>query len=342
MDTTDEEVALLRSEVRELRAVIESMTGAVTSNTEGGPEPADAPPRKSRRALIATGAAAAAAVVTAPALGRPAAAADGDDMRIGVNNESEAGNTRLNCTGAGALVNRNILTVTDQADSSGFPAAIGAYSQGDRVTNGLYAFASSRAAQQNTGHAIVAAALSNARSHLYMQSGGADPRSDTYVHNRGEFRSTGGNLWFCVSSGTPGVWRKLAGTATSGSVHALAPRRVYDSRFTDGPLVDGGSRVISVKDAIDVETGAINQFNLVPSGATAVMFNLAVVNTVDVGFLSVTPGTATALTAASINWFGTGQILNNGTMSTVDGSRQLKVFGGGTADFVIDITGYTL
>ncbi len=341
METTDEEVATLRSEVRELRALVDSMTAG---STTAKPAPADVEPpaRPSRRALIAGGAAAAAAVVSAPALGKQAAAADGDTMLIGGNNTSGGGTTRLTSTGAGPINNANVFTVTDEGTTSQFASAIGAYGRGDRVYNGLYAFADDRLDSPTTGHAIVASARAGARSHIYLNPGGGDPIFDTYAHGRGELRSANGNLWFCVSSGTPGTWRKLAGVSTSGAVHAISPRRVYDSRFVDGPLNDGGSRVVAVADSIDIETGNINAFNVVPSGATAVMFNLAVVNTVGVGFLSVTPGTALELSAASINWFGTNQILNNGTMSTLDSDRQLKVFGGGTADFVIDITAYTL
>jgi hypothetical protein len=79
-------------------------------------------------------------------------------------------------------------------------------------------------------------------------------------------------------------------------------------------------------------------------GATAITFNLAIVDTVGAGFLSVNPGDVTTFTAATINWSANGQILNNGTVCKLDAQRRLMVFCGGAAtastQFVIDVTGY--
>ncbi len=299
--------------------------------------------RTSRRNMFKAGAVLATAAVASPMLTNSAAAADGSNMVVGASNTSGGGHTRLTSTGTGLLTGQNIMTVTDNSASSSYPSAIGAYGQGERVTNGIYSYAGARDNNDTrTGHAIIARAVSGGRSHLFMPPSGSDPHSDTYAHARGEMRSTSGNLWFCTGSGTPGTWKKLTGTAASGAVHAINPRRAYDSRFIDGQVAAGGSRIVSVANSINVTTGA-NTGPLVPTGATAVWFNITVVNTTGSGFLSVGPGTATALTSASVNWSEPGQILNNGTMSTVDDSRQLRVFaGGGNANFVVDVTGYTL
>ena len=75
---------------------------------------------------------------------------------------------------------------------------------------------------------------------------------------------------------------------------------------------------------------------------SAIAYNVTVTRTTGQGFLSVNPGDATAVTSSSINWFGESQDIANGLIVALDGSRQIKVFGGGggSTDFVIDVTGY--
>ncbi|NND74580.1 MAG: hypothetical protein HKN44_06195 [Ilumatobacter sp.] len=267
-------------------------------------------------------------------------------MIISNDNISDSGNTRLRSTVGGLLSNRNILTVSDDATSSAYESAIGAVAQGNRITNGFYAYTESRSATDaTTGHAIVARKTSGARSNIYMPANGSAPTADTYRHSRGELRfDSAGTLWCCVGSGTPGSWRRLAGPATAGAVHAINPRRVYDSRFVDGALAAGAERVIAVNDGIDVESGAVNAVNVVPAGATAIYFNLAITETVGGGFLQLAPGTATVVTAATINWSGPNETISNASFSSIDTDRQVKILSGGTGStqFIIDITGYTL
>ena len=71
--------------------------------------------------------------------------------------------------------------------------------------------------------------------------------------------------------------------------HPITPFRAYDSRLSGGPI-GSGSRVVSVKDARDPGSGAVVTPDAVPAGASAVTFNLTVVNTGATGFLSVVPG----------------------------------------------------
>jgi len=80
----------------------------------------------------------------------------------------------------------------------------------------------------------------------------------------------------------------------------------------------------------------------VPTGSTAVAYNLTITNTTAQGFLAVAPGTATTFTTSSINWSSTGQNLANGLIVAIDSTRHVKVFGGGggATDFTVDITGY--
>jgi hypothetical protein len=103
------------------------------------------------------------------------------------------------------------------------------------------------------------------------------------------------------------------------------------------------ARVISIKDARDVNTGAVVTPDVVPAGATAVTFNVTVAGTSGNNFVSIAPGDAAAVTASTINWSGPN--LANGSVSKLDDNRQVKAFtGAGTpgalAHVIIDITGF--
>jgi hypothetical protein len=91
-------------------------------------------------------------------------------------------------------------------------------------------------------------------------------------------------------------------------------------------------------------TGAITNPNFIPANATAVFANVAVVNTVDSGYLTINPGGVTTVSASTINWGTSNQIQANGVSLTLDNARQVTVVAGGSGstDFLIDIFGYWL
>lgn len=158
-----------------------------------------------------------------------------------------------------------------------------------------------------------------------------------------------GDLWYCVQGGLPSVWRKIAGPSTAGAFHPVTPGRVYDSRLAEpagavGPLASGQARTISVAGRRDLATGAVDLADFVPSGARAITANVGVVETVGSGFVAINPGGNAGIAAASINWFATGQILNNGQNLTLDTNRQLTIVcgGGGSTHVIVDVTGYFL
>ncbi len=161
----------------------------------------------------------------------------------------------------------------------------------------------------------------------------------------GELASDGGGtLFFCYADGT-GNWHRLAGPTTAGSYNAITPYRAYDSRRpapSPGLMTPGTDRVVSVADSRDGTTGAVITADAIPAEATAVTYNLTVVNTVGRGFLAVTEGDAAGTAASTINWSGAGQVVANGSTVKLDANRQVKVFNGsgGSANFIIDITGY--
>ena len=200
---------------------------------------------------------------------------------------------------------------------------------------------------------LYGATLSGGLAALLLSPATTEPPGRTSAHIAGELEATAASasdpltLWLCTKSGTPGTWQKLGGTATAGALHALAPIRVYDSRVaapTPGRLASGDNRVVSVADSRDAGNGSVVAANAIPVGATAVTFNITIAATAARGFLSVTPGDAASSPSSTINWSAPDSIVANAGVVQLDDSRQIKVFagGGGSTDFIVDITGYYL
>ena len=187
--------------------------------------------------------------------------------------------------------------------------------------------------------------LDGAYATLRRGTSGGVPSTRTVEGRQGDsYLEETLDLWLCVATGTPGAWRRLGGLNTAGAFTAITPTRVYDSRVATpnpGLLTRGGNRTISVADGRSLDTGAVTTPNVVPAGATAITCNVTVVNTVDAGFVTANPGGVTTVSAASVNWFGPGQIINNGIVAQLGGDRQLTlVAGGGDTHVVDDVTGY--
>jgi len=207
-----------------------------------------------------------------------------------------------------------------------------------------------------SGDYSLASLLSN-KANLYLQPNnnlGASipppktrPSTRTDAHRQGEMENVDGDLWWCVVGGSPGQWRKISGPTVAGAYHAITPARVFDSRAaapTPGLLSVGVPLAVSLAASRDLDTGAVLNGNLVPVGATAVLANVTIVNTVGSGFLTVNPGSIATVSSSTINWSATGQILNNGVSLTLGGDRQVTIVPGGSVgaatDVVIDVTGY--
>ena len=177
---------------------------------------------------------------------------------------------------------------------------------------------------------------------------GGPPASINRAHNQGALIvDNAGALWYCVTSGTPGTWRQLSGATTAGSYHPVTPGRVYDSRCAQpspGAISSGGIRLLSVAAQRNITTGAVTNANFIPANATAVFANVAVINTVDSGYLTINPGGVTTVSASTINWGTSNQTQSNGVSLTLDNARQVTVIAGGpgATDFLIDVFGYWL
>jgi len=134
--------------------------------------------------------------------------------------------------------------------------------------------------------------------------------------------------------------------ADPGTVfHPISPIRAFDSRNPVYPgaglLAPNASKVISIKDGHD-GAGVVNALDVVPAGATAITYNVTIGAPTGPNFVAVTPGDAAAFLASAINFNGTADIANAGTVA-IDAARQIKVWGGdqaGSAHVIIDVTGY--
>ncbi len=368
----EDKIHQLETRITELTAEMQDLRAATATATPS----ADSASTSSRRGVLRlAGAAAAGAVATLATRALPVAAVDGDAVTVGLTKSTTPGSresTALVYTNTlvpqvtapdASKLNANLFVVRDDPNNpvtfnpsvSQNPAAVAGYAY-RTVANGLYGYT------QNPGGGYGAVAVGavpgstgvyaqGMKANLELKPGGTAPAARVDPHNLGELVvDTTGDLWVCIVSGTPGTWRKLAGAATAGSFHPLAPTRVYDSRATlptPGPLLNGSTpRLVSVKDKRDLNTGVVAVADVVPAGATAIACNLTVVNTVGGGFLTVNPGGNNTVSGATINWFATGQILNNGVIVQLNDQRQVTVIGGGTTgtrtDFVLDVTGYFL
>jgi len=156
-------------------------------------------------------------------------------------------------------------------------------------------------------------------------------------------RDAAGTLWYCAERDR---WQRIAGPARTSTFVPIDPTRVYDSRApqpAQGALGSGGQKILSVRDGRDIESGNVFDADIVPFDATAISYNLTIVDTVGSGFLAVTPGDVSALRASTINWTVTNQTLANAGIVKIDRSGFVRIFcggPGGSTDFIIDVTGY--
>lgn len=160
------------------------------------------------------------------------------------------------------------------------------------------------------------------------------PTSGTFA--AGDLLHDDTDYWVCVKSGTPGTWRKLQGESTAGALHPITPQRCYDSRKTGGKLQYNKPRSFSVARTVD---GAA----LVPKGATAVTYNLTIIENTGKGYLVLYPFGVARPNSSAINWTVPGASAANASLIKLGGDRQLTIVNGGVRSathFTVDITGY--
>ena len=177
-------------------------------------------------------------------------------------------------------------------------------------------------------------------THLRFEGTPAEPPSSGVARVAGSMvRDSSGALWFCLTGGTPGVWRKLTGPGTAGALHLLsAPKRVYDTRAAfppavgiKAPLPGGGSR------PVDLTANSSG----VPTSAIAVVVSLTVTNTTGGagGFLAVYRDGISWPGTSNLNWSGPGQNIAVTTITAVDVGK-CSLYASNTTDVIVDVLGY--
>jgi hypothetical protein len=379
-----DELEALRGELAALASRIDRLVGSGPPEPAATPDhPADVATGR-RALLRTTAVAALGSVAAATALGsRPAAAVVGT-MQYGLNNDAGFDGTALVSTtpgqrtlsvvnsgsngyayggegdtvyggsgnfyaidmtsgGTGARLRAAFVGVNALASNSAGSDAVGVIAAGNASPGGsgtgVFGVGTTYGGSFGGGLANVMLTPSSAPA--------SSPRMAGELVSR-PVGTTGATLWWTAEAGNPGVLRKLAGPETAGQLHLIDPARVYDSRldpaFARSAFTSGSDRLVRIADAIDLTTGAVATAGVVPAGATAIAYNLTVVDTTASGFLAVVPGNATRFGASSINWSASGQILANGQLVKLDGDRRVRIFagGGGTAHVLVDIQGYYL
>lgn len=332
--TADPTLDDLRDQVAALRDEIDALRRGATPSDRG---PADTGRATgSRRQLFRVAAGTAAGLVAGSAVGggRRVAAADPDDV---VKNIS------------------NAVTDTTTLDGS-FPGPTFSLFNDGTADNSSALYTSSRSgtptvradndATDGLGGVGVAGNAPGGRDLLAFGSGRIAMNDHTFgnaeAYSAGELHQAGGTVYAMVS---PTERRVIAGPTSAGALHPVTPTRVYDSRLAVAPsgrLEPDQARVVSVADGRDVVTGAVTVPGLVPDGATAIVYNLTVDQTVGPGYLQVTPGAETGITASTINWTESGTSLANTSMVGIGADRLIRVYCAPSASthFIVDVLGY--
>lgn len=299
-----------------------------------------------RRVAVSAAAAGAASVAVA---GRPALAADPDDLSLLVVNDHQ---TRTGARYGGPLAptafnvetgpsDANNDTILDAVLATGGTAFLGVANSAGPQQVGVVGWSRKANGTGVVGFTGPSGAYGGeffgGVAEVRLRPGGAAPITLANAHQVGElYEDETGTLWICTAGGTPGTWREIAGPASAGAFHPIAPQRVYDSR-PDRKLVPGTDRVISVANSV----GGVA--DVVPAGATAVAATITVTETEGAagGFVSMRPGNASDNGTSSINWWAPGQTLATTVIVGVDATRQVIALPGpSAAHLIIDVTGW--
>jgi hypothetical protein len=159
----------------------------------------------------------------------------------------------------------------------------------------------------------------------------APPSTGSYRRGDVLNDSGGSGVWVCVTAGTPGVWRKVAGAASAGAYHPKGGARAYDSRKTGGKLLSGQTRTVTIP------------LSVVPARTTAIHYVLTAISTSGKGSLVAFQTGTSRPAVTSIIWWGRDQRHSNALTTELNNSRQLSVYAtSGSTHFTIDVIGYYL
>jgi hypothetical protein len=298
-----------------------------------------------RRAAIGTAAAGALSLAT-PA--RPALAADPNDLDLTKVNDHTARSgaryvgartaTGFNVESGASDANND--TILDTVLASGGTAMLGVANSASQHQVGIVGWSRKPNGTGVVGFTGPTGAYGGdffgGLAEVRLRPGGAAPITLTNAHQVGElYEDETGVLWICVAAGSPGAWRELAGPASAGAFHPIAPQRVYDSR-PDRTLAVDQDRVISVA------TSTAGVADVVPVGATAIAATVTVTDTErGGGFVSIRPQGSTDNGTSSINWWGPGQSLATTVITGLGANREIVAkAGANVTHLIVDVTGY--
>jgi hypothetical protein len=337
-----------QSELHALKAELHRMQRRVDELEQG-----DHASTVSRRHMLrGIGAAAVGAAAGGLAFTHTASATNGQPINIGASQTATSHTMLVPTTGySETSPGVGAFTVSNDdafADSNAPHSCIAAFADDNAGTGhsiGVFA----KAKTDTVGVSAIAAKLDAPVPLQLIDTAGTGAPSSS-VGGVGQFVVDGGDLWFCVDQKPVGMtqvytWRKMSGLGVAGSYHPVTPRRVYDSRKAQGLLSAGQHRDVSVKDAIDPGTGEVSLGDFIPPGATAVMANVTITNTVGHGFLACNPGLDYTIRASTVNWMTPNQVIANGITLTLNDNRQIALIvngSGAKTQVILDVLGYYL
>lgn len=316
----------------------------------------------SRRALLRTAVVAAGAVGGSVLLSRPAAAIDGNNLRLGaIGDANNTATTPTTLTYGGTLTDRSALTVgaappSAAAGNNVFPAAVGGYGSGPvlhgvhgstTVPTGVGVVAANLSDFDASGPGPVALTVISGGGHIHFIGTLGDAVLGTYPHGTMAYNG-GQGLFFTVNDGFGGTRNVLLASPEAASAFRILPTpvRVYDSRTGTGPAATGdgkiaGGSIREVSLSVGFAAGAEVEPFFARPPADGVLLNLTVTETVGAGFLAVySSALSTPPGTSNINWSGSDQNLANATVSAIDGeSVNVQAGGGGSTHFIIDVLG---
>jgi hypothetical protein len=336
-------------------------TTASTRNAAPSPAPGGGT-RRSRRALLRQGGAAAAGVAAVAAgvteLARPGTAHAHFETitdhwtATGTGNIAIEGDGTSNAVGVQGTSDTSVGVVA--VSNSNVTSALYAYGTGT-TGKGAWGYAPTGIGvegQSNTDTGVLGSGGSGYGGHfvggsapLWLHASGSAGAPASGAHHSGElYVDSGGVLWYCVASGTPGTWIRLSGpqSGTQGGTisYLSSPVRLLDARtlpgaavITRGPL--GGNEIYPFTVAGLGGSG-------IPGSAQGLIGNITVLGPSDVGNLSLFPAGGAVPTVASMTFGTAGLFLANGVNVAIGtgGAINIQNQSGGTTPLVLDAVAY--
>jgi hypothetical protein len=332
------------SRIAQLEAQLQTLKAEVAADRND-----DLTTRRAMFKKLALGAAGVAAVGLATS--EPAAALDGDFIKLGTEGAPNASTsaTRADHTGAAAIKMGFVFQDGSSfaATNSNYPAALGGWATvtGTSAKNGVYGYTQwdDHAGVVGYGSLAVPGSIggrfTGARADLNLVSNGAAASVVTVAHKVGDVvRTDDGDLWYVAADGTPGTLRKLAGVATAGQLHLLTtPQRVYDGRSA-AKLAASSTTTVPLTLAIDGTTPAL------PAGANGALLTITAVGPTNSGYLTAYNNSLGTAPGTSTLNFTALQDIATTTVVSCDAAGRIKItIGPGTSVYaLVDVIGYYL